>query len=305
MLGVVAASVTGIVLVTAVIAIAEGSLDVPRLGVPAAISFVSAVIVSNLVLLAITLARTDPGSLVLLVLPAVVALLAFRAYVAQARRLGRLLDTFVGHASVMLENGRLERSLAEVTDLKERLRHQAFHDPLTGLPNRRLLTERVEAALSRSSDAAAVLFLDLDDFKAINDTLGHAAGDEVLVEVGRRIARCIRSGDTAARLGGDEFAVLLESIDRRGTEVVAESLLRAMRRPFELSGREAAINASIGIAPAAGGGSADELLRNADVAMYSAKETGKHRFAHYDPSLHAKGASSPRARARAPRGARP
>jgi predicted signal transduction protein with EAL and GGDEF domain len=92
----------------------------------------------------------------------------------------------------------------------------------------------------------------------------------------------------AHTLGGDEFAVLLESIDRRGTEVVAESLLKAMRRPFDLPGRETAINASIGIAAASSAGSADELLRNADVAMYSAKESGKHRFAHYDPSLHAK-----------------
>src|SRR5262249_46216255 len=119
-------------------------------------------------------------------------------------------------------------------------------------------------------------------------TLGHAVGDEVLAEVGRRVSRCVRSGDTAARLGGDEFAVLLESIDGRGTEVVAESLLKAMRRPFALPGREAAINASIGIAPASGAGSADGLLRNADVAMYAAKESGKHRFAHYDPSMHAK-----------------
>src|SRR5262249_36258752 len=136
-----------------------------------------------------------------------------------------LLETFVGHASVMLENGRLERSLAEVTDLKERLRHQAFHDALTGLPNRALFTERVEDALEQGSGAAAVLFMDLDDFKTINDTLGHAVGDEVLAEVGRRVQRAVRPTDTAARLGGDEFAVLLDAIDRHGTEVVAESLL--------------------------------------------------------------------------------
>ena len=133
----------------------------------------------------------------------------------------------------MLENGRLERSLAEVTDLKERLRHQAFHDILTGLPNRALFAERVEAADgSRRRATAAVLFLDLDDFKAINDTLGHAVGDEVLAEVGRRVQRAIRPGDTAARLGGDEFAVLLEATDRHGSEVVAESLLEALGRPF-------------------------------------------------------------------------
>jgi diguanylate cyclase (GGDEF)-like protein len=187
----------------------------------------------------------------------------------------------------MLENGRLERSLAEVTDLKERLRHQAFHDILTGLPNRALFTERVEAAVSRGDGEAAVLFLDLDDFKAINDTLGHAVGDEVLAEVGRRVQRAVRPSDTAARLGGDEFAVLLDTTDRHGSEVVAESLLRALRRPLALRGRETRVHGSIGIAPVSSAGSADELLQNADVAMYAAKSIGKHCFAHYEPKMHA------------------
>ena len=199
----------------------------------------------------------------------------------------RLLETFVGHASVMLENGRLERSLAEVTDIKDRLRHQAFHDILTGLPNRALLTERVEAALVRDG-SASVLFLDLDDFKAINDNLGHAAGDEVLAEVARRVQRSVRTGDTAARLGGDEFAVLLESADERATEAVAGALLEAMQRPIFLQGRETRVHASIGIAPASSAASADELLRNADVAMYSAKGDGKHCFSHYEPTMHAR-----------------
>ena len=199
----------------------------------------------------------------------------------------RLLETFVGHASVMIENGRLERSLAEVTDLKERLRHQAYHDALTGLPNRALLTERVEAAIGRD-ESAALLFLDLDDFKTINDTLGHAVGDEVLAEVARRVERAIRPGDIAARLGGDEFAVLLEGADERGTEVIAESLMRAMQRPFSLHGQETLIHASVGVALASSATSADELLRNADVAMYSAKAQGKHCFAQYEPTMHAR-----------------
>ncbi len=200
----------------------------------------------------------------------------------------RLFETFVNHASVMLENGRLERSLAEVTDLKDQLRHQAFHDVLTGLPNRALFTERVEAAMARGDGTAAVLFLDLDDFKAINDTLGHAVGDELLAEVGLRVQRAVRPADTAARLGGDEFAVLLDTTDRRGSEVVAESLLRALRRPLMLRGREARVHASIGIAPASSAASADELLQNADVAMYAAKTIGKHCFVHYRPRMHAR-----------------
>ena len=200
----------------------------------------------------------------------------------------KLLETFVGHASVLLENGRLERSLAEVTDLKEQLGHQAFHDILTGLPNRALLTQRVEAVIAAGGVSAAVLFLDLDDFKTVNDTLGHSIGDDVLVEVARRVQRSVRPGDTAARLGGDEFAVLLEATDEKGTEVVAASLIEAMKEPFDLAGRETHIHASIGIAFAGSAGSADELLSNADVAMYSAKAGGKHRYSHYEPVMHAK-----------------
>ena len=199
----------------------------------------------------------------------------------------RLLETFVGHASVLLENGRLERSLAQVTDLKDRLRHQAFHDVLTGLPNRALLTERVEAAVAGGGPPAAVLFLDLDDFKSVNDTLGHAVGDELLVEVARRVQGSVRPGDTAARLGGDEFAVLLEATDEQGAAVVADSLIESLSRPFVLAGRQSNLHASIGIAHAHSAGSAAELLHNADVAMYAAKASGKARFLHYEPTMHA------------------
>ena len=427
-LGAVAASLVGILLVTVAIGIAEGSLEPRRLPLAAGISIVSTIGVSTVVLIAIELAREDRRALMLLVLPVAIGVAAIRAFANQAKRhdhleflyasmkatqgapefslavgqllvavrqlvraeyaeiflcavgsqqglrstlgaqgemnahadivspadaqvlaaLGagpdaillsasrpphsldgylaarklpdaiiaalrgedgvfglivvgdrsgdvvsfsgddkRLFETFVSHASVMLENGRLERSLAEVTDLKERLRHQAFHDILTGLPNRALFTERVEAAVARGDGEAAVLFLDLDDFKAINDTLGHAVGDEVLAEVGRRVQRAVRPSDTAARLGGDEFAVLLDTTDRHGSEVVAESLLRALRRPLALRGRETRVHGSIGIAPVSSAASADELLQNADVAMYAAKSIGKHCFAHYEPKMHA------------------
>jgi diguanylate cyclase (GGDEF)-like protein len=428
LLAAVAASLTGILLVTVAIAIAEGCVDLGRLPIAAGISMMATVGVSSVVLIAIELARDDRSSLILLVVPVVVGVVALRAFAATARRhdhleflyesmratqgapefslaVGQLLisarqlvraeyaelflfptgseqglrstlgargemtshsdsvtsddsrllsalngrtealllpagrpphsldgylgqrglpdaivaalhgedgpfglllvgdrsgdfgtfgaddktlfETFAGHASVMLENGRLERSLAEATDLKERLRHQAFHDILTGLPNRAFFVDQVEAALARGDDGAIVLFLDLDDFKAINDTFGHAGGDELLAEVGRRVERSIRPGDTAARLGGDEFAVLLESSDRHGSAVVAESLLDALSTPFVLRGREARVHCSVGIAPASSAQSTAELLQNGDVAMYSAKSLGKHRFAHYEPRMHA------------------
>ena len=200
-----------------------------------------------------------------------------------------LLETFAGHASVLLENGRLERSLAEVTELKEQLHQQAFYDTITGLPNRALFLERVEEAMDRVDDdlSAALLFLDLDDFKAINDSRGHAAGDELLAEVAKRIQGCLRPGDTPARIGGDEFGVLLELGTGENAERVAERLLEALARPIGLGGRETYIRGSIGIAFASSARSADELLRNADVAMYSAKRGGKNRGQVYSSAMHA------------------
>ena len=201
-----------------------------------------------------------------------------------------LLETFAGHASVLLENGRLERSLAEVTELKEQLHQQAFYDTITGLPNRALFLERVEEAMDRVDDdlSAALLFLDLDDFKAINDSRGHAAGDELLAEVGKRIRECLRPGDTPARIGGDEFAVLLQLRTGDSAERVAERLLEALARPFGLGGRETYIRGSVGIAFASSARSADELLRNADVAMYSAKRGGKNRCQVHSSAMHAR-----------------
>ncbi len=201
-----------------------------------------------------------------------------------------LLETFAGHASVLIENGRLEQSLAEVTELKDELRHQAFHDALTGLPNRAQFTERVDAATTRpytDEMAPAILFLDLDDFKAINDSRGHSLGDQLLVEVGKRIRSCLRPGDTPARLGGDEFAMLLEQTTLEGAEAVVGRILASLSKPFDLDGRETYVHASIGIALASPGQSTETLLLNADVAMYAAKTSGKARFAHYEPALHA------------------
>ena len=189
----------------------------------------------------------------------------------------RLFETFAGHAGVLLENDQV----------KEQLRYQAYHDALTGLPNRSLFTQRVAEALAAGSEGIAVLFIDLDDFKTINDTLGHSAGDELLAAVAERVRACVRPGDLAARLGGDEFGILLEHGADDAAEQVALRLVEALRAPFVLSGREVSVHASIGIATGlCDARTADELLSNADVAMYSAKASGKRRFAVYEPRMH-------------------
>ncbi len=204
----------------------------------------------------------------------------------------RLLETLANQAAVALENGQLEQSLAELSHLKEQLRYQAYHDPLTDLANRSLFSEEVDLRLHdiRIDDSRpVVLFLDLDDFKVVNDTLGHAAGDELLVAVAERIRGCIREGDIAARLGGDEFAVLL--VDAPALEravAVARRLIDVICGGFPIAGHEVLVGASIGIAMARHDDqTADELLRNADVAMYTAKAQGKRRFSVFEPTMHA------------------
>jgi diguanylate cyclase len=156
---------------------------------------------------------------------------------------------------------------------------QAFKDSLTGLPNRRLFRDRVGHALargSRRSGTSAVLFVDLDKFKDVNDSLGHPAGDQLLATVAERLRSVVRPGDTVARLGGDEFAILAEDIVSEHDAVgLADRLLEALMAPFVLRGKELSVGASIGIALSAPGDTVDELLRNADVAMYSAKNDGK------------------------------
>src|SRR5918996_1044986 len=203
----------------------------------------------------------------------------------------KLLETLANHVSVALENGRLGDSLSQLTRLKEELRHQAFHDHLTGLPNRTLFTERVSYALERQDRAQqslAVLFVDLDDFKTINDSLGHPAGDQVLVTVAERLRRCIRPSDTVARLGGDEFGILLDDMSGPSDALIAaERIIQALNAPAYLDGQEVSIRASVGITLDTHGEKAETLLRNADVAMYMAKRRGKGRYQVFESSMHA------------------
>ena len=174
--------------------------------------------------------------------------------------------------------------------MKDELRHQAYHDSLTALPNRALFTQSVAEALEASSEGTpAVLFLDLDDFKTINDSLGHHAGDELLIAVAGRVRSVVRSEDLPARLGGDEFAVLTRDGNQTNAELIAGRLVAALEAPFLIAGREMRVHASVGIAYGTPGvTSADELLRNADVAMYNAKHAGKARHASYQPEMHAR-----------------
>ena len=179
------------------------------------------------------------------------------------------------------------RDLQERKALEQKLTFQAFHDPLTRLANRSLFRERVEHALDRRSVTdTAVLFIDLDNFKTINDSLGHAAGDHVLVETAHRVRSTLRAEDTAARLGGDEFAVLLEDAEVTAAARVAERIRAALGTPFWVLGQEVYVSASIGIAVREVGDTAGELLRNADVAMYTAKTKGKARFEIFEPAMH-------------------
>jgi len=179
------------------------------------------------------------------------------------------------------------RDLQERKALEQKLVFQAFHDPLTRLANRSLFRERVEHALDRRNAAdTAVMFIDLDNFKTINDSLGHAAGDHVLVEMAHRVRSSLRTEDTAARLGGDEFAVLLEDAEVTAAARVAERIRMAVSRPFWVLGQEVYVSASIGIAVRREGDTANELLRNADVAMYTAKSKGKARFELFEPAMH-------------------
>ena len=185
-------------------------------------------------------------------------------------------------------------TLRDVTDrlaMQEELSHQAFHDALTGLANRRLFGDRLAHALrprGRDGEPLAVLFLDLDDFKNVNDSVGHGTGDELLVAVAQRISSCIRQGDTAARLGGDEFAILMEDADLATALEVADRLQQVLHTPVEVGGGRHSVHASIGIAEAMPGETTGEdALRNADVAMYWAKDRGKGTVAVYEPDLHA------------------
>lgn len=204
----------------------------------------------------------------------------------------RLFQTIADHAGVALENGRLGQSLSDLSHLKDQLRHQALHDTLTGLANRDLFEERLAASLERrrrGGDLPVVLFIDLDDFKGVNDSLGHACGDQVLRVVADAIDASVRPSDLAARLSGDEFAVLIEDgRDIGGVVRIAERVIESVGRPMEVDSRLVTTSASVGIAAGRGRSqTAEELLHDADVAMYTAKTRGKGRFAVFDPHMEA------------------
>lgn len=181
------------------------------------------------------------------------------------------------------------RDISERKALEEQLRQLAFHDPLTLLANRNLFRDRVQHALAlaqRGQSCVAVMFLDLDNFKNINDSLGHDAGDRLLQAVAQRIVKTTRSSDTVARLGGDEFAVLVEGIVKSTEgERLADALIAALDLPFTLDGMEVHVGASIGVAFSAPEAGAESLLSNADIAMYHAKAAGKNRFITFQPQM--------------------
>jgi diguanylate cyclase (GGDEF)-like protein len=202
----------------------------------------------------------------------------------------QLFETVANHAATALENGQLERSLAQLSSLKEELRFQAYHDPLTGLANRALFIEQVDRLLNdQPEDLPVVLFVDVDDFKMVNDSFGHGTGDALLVEIGQRLRGCVRNDDMAARLGGDEFGILLvDDAKLSRAQGIAERIIAALQTPFVIGGKELRVGASIGIAASTGAVEApQELLRNADVAMYMAKARGKGQAAVFEPAMHA------------------
>jgi diguanylate cyclase (GGDEF)-like protein len=193
--------------------------------------------------------------------------------------------------ALALANRDLREQMAERERVERRLKYETLHDSLTGLPNRTLLLQRLEQAMQRygknPADQFAVLFIDLDRFKVINDSVGHLIGDDLLFQVGGRIRACLKTRDVVARLGGDEFAVLLEGIaDNAKAMLIAERIISELQTPFRLGNKEIFTSASIGIALASPHyQQPEELLRDADAAMYNAKDGGRHRAALFDDRL--------------------
>ena len=207
------------------------------------------------------------------------------------RKDGSTFPVEVGVGSIRYGEGRsifaAARDITARMELERRLRHEALHDHLTKLPNRVLFADRLEHALNQSKRRGgnlAVVFLDLDDFKSINDTLGHEAGDQLLISFGRRLRSAVRDADTVARLAGDEFTVLLEHLSSEGEAVlVVDRILSNLRTPFRIKGRQVPVTTSIGLSYSSSSADPGELLNNADKAMYRAKERGKARYEIYRP----------------------
>ena len=203
--------------------------------------------------------------------------------------IGTALGVLIGLLMFILETSR-SRALALVTQRTEELRHQALHDPLTGLPNRALISDRIEQLLARnrrSGTCGAAMYVDLDDFKNVNDTLGHAAGDQLLLAMAARLSAALREADTIGRMGGDEFVVLIDgaTLDT-APELVAERLLDVMRQPFELDVAPVPLTVTVSVGVAVGDRSSPgELLRDADVALYLAKAAGKNRYEVFHPEM--------------------
>jgi diguanylate cyclase (GGDEF)-like protein len=188
-------------------------------------------------------------------------------------------------------NARLEAVNQELEQTNARLAHDALHDPLTGLANRELFMDRLEQILKRSvrdsTIGCAVVFVDLDGFKLVNDSLGHVVGDQLLVAVAGRLNEVLRPGDTVARLGGDEFALLLDGVQsERDATIVAERVRTCLARPVDIGAHSLFVRASIGISLRSPAVSAEELLRNADIAMYAAKRRGRDSYALFDQTMH-------------------
>ncbi|RKS68491.1 diguanylate cyclase (GGDEF)-like protein [Motilibacter peucedani] len=196
-----------------------------------------------------------------------------------------LVEALANQVSGVLETGRLEQALRQITVLKEQMQHEAWHDPLTALANRALFRDRLEAAVG-APDGVSVLLVDLDDFKAVNDELGHAAGDRLLRAVGDRMREVVRDLDTPARLGGDEFAAVLPGCSPDDAHEVAARLLAALSAPVQLDGARVPVRASVGIATLGGEHlTPEELLRRADLALYAVKAEGKTGARAWSPSL--------------------
>ena len=202
----------------------------------------------------------------------------------------------------------LHEDITERRRQEEKIAHLARHDTLTGLANRMLFRERLEQSLQRlvRGQGFAVLCLDLDHFKAVNDTLGHPVGDLLLKQVGKRLLGCVRHGDIVARLGGDEFAIVQASVRDPGqTESLAARIVETVSAPYEIDGNRIDIGTSIGITLAPRDGTdADKLMKNADLALYRTKDAGRRGFSFFEPEMHEEIQARRKPRSRPAQGAR-